>query len=222
MQNYNVVLTGVNPLLMHADNRLYSEKIREWCKAPENRAQSVAGDDRSPAWTWIGYVYHDGKVAGVDSDNLMTMLREGGAKTPTGKRGGSYKKETQSGILISAKQWNLSVDGRPIPVEAILELIGVSDFNKHMAVAEKLGFTLFVKPAKIGQAKHVRVRPWFENWSLTGRLIVVDEEVSGITKRVLESVLKTAGALCGIGDWRPSSPRSSGRFGTFVATAEEI
>jgi hypothetical protein len=213
-KRYHVTLEGLNPLLMHRDNLAYSEKIGAWQKAPENKGASVAGDDRSPPWTWIGYLYHDGTHIGVDADNIMTMLREGGAKVVKKGRE-TYKKNTQSGILSEQSLWKIDVGNGEIPLQPFRELIGELDFAQHLLTAEKYGIELLIKRARIGQAKHIRVRPYFRGWSLSGSLTVLDEELSGITKKVLSTILKQAGALCGLCDWRPSSPKSPGTFGTF-------
>jgi len=215
MDRYNVTLTGLTPLLMHMDNLVFSEKVKAWQKDPANKEQSVAGDDRSPAWTWLGYLYHNTKMVGMPADNLMTVLREGGSKVKnTGKE--TYKKQTQSGILIDQEQWDLTIGGKSVPVAELNALIGCNDFQKHLDAAESLGFELLVKRAKIGAAKHVRVRPLFREWKVTGSLTVIDPELSGLTLRVLETILNQAGALCGLGDWRPSSPSKSGTFGRFA------
>jgi len=66
------------------------------------------------------------------------------------------------------------------------------------------------------------VRPRFRNWQITCTLTVLDEEGSGLTKDVLEKIFQQAGTYCGLGDWRPSSPKSPGTFGTFTATLEVI
>lgn len=167
----------------------------------------MAGDDRSPAWTWLGYAYHNTRVLGIPADNLMTVLREGGCKVKnTGKE--TYKKQTQSGILIDQEQWDLVVNGKPIPVAQLSGLIGCNDFQKHLDAVEALGFELLVKRAKIGQAKHVRVRPLFRQWQAVGTLTVLDSELTGLTKNVLELILNQAGALCGLGDWRPARRRA--------------
>jgi hypothetical protein len=221
MEQYNVTLNGLTPLLMHQDNIGFSEKIQQWQRAPENKEYSVSGDDRSPAWVWLGYVYHDGKHFGMPSDNLMTMLREGGAKVLTGKGKETYKKQTQAGIMIDQQQWSLLVGGKEISIAPFNELIGNNTFTDHMEAAEKCGFELLVKRAKIGRAKHIRVRPLFRDWQLVGSLTVIDKEVSGITKEVLDTVMNQAGALCGLGDWRPSSP-NSGTFGKFEPVIEKM
>jgi hypothetical protein len=215
MKRYTVDIRGLSPLLMHHDNISFSERIKAWTKDPANKGNSTKGDDRTPPWTWIGYLYHDTKVLGIPSDNLMTMLREGGAKI-TKKGNETYKKQTQSGIILDQQQFTLFIGEEPVSMSPIRDLIGDMDFTNHLAVAEDLGFELLIKRAKIGKAKHVRVRPLFREWRLEGSLTVLDEEMSGITKEILQMVFDQAGALCGLGDWRPSSP-SSGTFGRFEA-----
>jgi len=220
MKQYRINLEGLSPLLMHKDNIAFAEKVSAWCKAPENKAHSVSGDDRTPPWTWIGYLYHDGHHVGIDADNIMTMLREGGAKVLTGKGKETFKKQTQSGILIDQPQFEVFVgDGSQIKMDDIKPLIGNLDFKEHLDTAEMLGFELLVKRARIGQKKHVRVRPMFRQWTATGSITVLDEELSGLTADILQTILNQAGALCGLCDWRPSSG-SSGTFGRFKPTVE--
>ena len=217
MDQYHIVLKGLTPMLMHNDNLAFTEKVTAWRKAPENKEFSVSGDDRTPPWTWIGYLYHDGRNIGVNSDNLMTLLREGGAKVLTGKGKETYKKPTQSGIMLDQQQWDLYLDGKMVSIEPVKLLIGDRDFYHHIEVAESLGFELLIKRAKIGRAKHIRVRPMFRDWELRGSLTVIDKEISGITKDLLQIILNQAGAVCGLCDWRPSSP-NSGTFGKFTPT----
>jgi hypothetical protein len=220
MKQYKIEMEGITPLLMHNDNLMFSEKIKAWSNDPQNKGLSTAGDDRSPAWTWIGCLYHDNREVGMPSDNLMTMLREGGAKVPKkGKE--TYKKHTQSGIALDQQQFRLLIDGKPINMDPIRALIHEADFNTHLDSAESLGFELLVKRAAIGRSKHVRVRPMFRNWKLEGSLTVLDEEMSGLTQPVLQRVFDYAGSLCGLGDWRPSSG-SSGTFGKFVTTVTKM
>lgn len=221
MKQYRIKLFGSTPLIMHRDNLAFAEKISAWRLKPENKALSKKADDRTPPWTWIGYLYHDGRNVGIDSDNIMTLLREGGAKIQTGKGKETFKKQTQSGLMLDCQQFSLFVNEKELDVKKINDLIGELDFNEHLMFAENHGFELFVKRAKVNQSKHVRVRPMFRDWMATGKLTVLDEEVSGITGDVLRSILRQAGAVCGLCDWRPSSP-SSGVFGRFTSEVEEI
>lgn len=214
-----VTLTGTKPLLMHQDNIQWGEKVKAWTKDPENKKRSVAGDDRSPPFTWIGSLYHDGKHVCMPSDNIMTMLREGGAQVPVpGARGSkTFKAQTQSGLVPIDCDWTLyGGDGKPIPVADILALEDVEDFDLHVEMVQSHGFDLLVKRARIGQSKHIRVRPIFREWSVVGRLEILDDQ---ITPEILLTILSFAGRLKGLGDWRPSS-KTPGGYGVFVAAVE--
>ena len=215
-RQYKVIFTGESPLLMHKDNLTFSENVRAWQKDPDHKELTVPGDDRTPAWTWIGYLYCENDYLGIHSDNIMSMLREGGAKLKTGKRSETYKRQTQYGLNLDVIQFDLKVDGHLIPKAEISPLIGNNNFTEHVATAERLGFELFVKRARIGKAKHVRVRPLFRNWSAEGTLTVFDEEDSGLTQEVLQRILDLSGKMVGLGDWRPGSP-TPGSYGRFNA-----
>lgn len=217
-QQYKVKLTGATALLLHQDNLQWSEKIRAWRDDPANRKLCNAGDDRTPAFTWIGCLYLDGGNVVIPSDNLMTMLREGGTKCPTGKRG-TFKRQTQSGIIVDQVGWQLITKNGPISSSDIDELIKCNDFKKHEEAVKDLGFCLFVKRSKIGTGKHIRVRPRFDTWSCQGTITVLDET---ITDRVLGDILTHAGAFAGLGDWRPSSPKSPGPFGKFTVEIKPL
>ena len=221
MDQYQVTITGLTPLLMHKDNLAFSEKITAWQRDPANKANSQAGDDRTPPWKWIGCLYHNGRILGMDSDCIMTTLREGGAKVLTGKGKETFKKQTQSGIMLDRQQFDLYLNGATIPVDDIEKLIGDLDFNNHLDLVESLGFELLIKRAKIGRSKHIRVRPMFREWELRGSLTVIDKELSGITGDILATIFTQSGSLCGLGDWRPNSP-SSGTFGKFEANIKKI
>lgn len=217
-KRYSIRIEGSRSLLMHHDNIRGGERVKGWQRDPLNRDLSVAGDDRSPAWVWLTYCYQDGSQIVIPADNLMTTLREGAKRVPTGKRG-SFKSQSQSGILVDQESWPLLVNGRGIPWAPLEALANELDFEKHEAAASALGFELFVKRARVGTAKHVRVRPRFSNWSCEGTVTILDET---ITKGILTDILSQAGKFAGLGDWRPSSPKSPGPFGTFTATVEAL
>ena len=218
-RTYEVTLTGETPLLMHADNLGWADTMTKWGRDPANKKGSVAGDDRSPAWRWIGSLYHDGGVVVIPSDNLMTVLREGGKRCPTGKGQATFKAQTQSGLVVDQAAWPIiRPDGTTIPVSEIEALTDEPDFSVHEQIVKGLGFSLFVKRARIGQAKHVRVRPRFDQWRAAGTITVFDEQ---ITTDVLRNVLTFAGAYAGLGDWRPSSPKAPGPFGKFTVDVGE-
>jgi hypothetical protein len=204
---------------MHNDNLKWQDMLKEYQRDPANKKMSVAGDDRTPAFTWIGYLYFDSGVVCMPSDNLMTMLREGGAKCPTGKKGATFKRQTQSGIIVDQAAWPLIGSKGAVKMADINAIKESVDFAEHEEMARELGFELFVKRAKICQNKHVRVRPRFDQWSCSGTVTVFDDE---ITTDVLKNILVYAGTFSGIGDWRPSSPKAPGPWGKFSSTVKMV
>lgn len=219
-RNYQVTLTGTMPLLLHGDNLDWRAQMTAWRAHPDNKSQSVPGDDRSPAWTWIGGLYHDGQVLGVSSDNLMTAIREGGARVSVpGKRSLTYKRQSQSGLVINELLWPIIGPQGAVQWADIDALSEEPEFDKHRQAAQAHGFELFAKSARIGQSKHVRVRAKFPQWSLSGSITAFDDT---ITTDVLTSILQAAGRYAGLCDWRPSSPKSPGPYGTFTATIKTV
>lgn len=213
MKTYKVKITGTMPLLMHADNIEWADAMEEWKNDPKNKKTSKAGDDRTPPWRWIGCLNHDGKVVTIPSEYIMRCIMGGAAEVPTGKGKKTFKAQSQSGILCSDFHWPLHIKDKPIGMDDVNSLRDLETFKEHMEAAKMLGFTLFVKRAKIGNSKHIRVRPRFDDWSIQGDLMVTDEQ---ITKVVLGQILEIAGRLKGIGDWRPGAP-TPGPFGMFTA-----
>lgn len=219
MRRYSITITGTTPLLMHPDNIDWADRLEAWKNDPGNKRESKAGDDRSPAWRWIGNLYNDGRLVALPSDNLMRAFMEGGAMVPVpgGKSGKTFKAQTQSGMMVQEPYWPLEVNGAHIQMSDIAPLMQAKDFATHKQRASELGFRLHVKRAKIGASKHVRVRPMFEPWAARGIVRVWDDQ---ITDRVLADILSYAGQYKGLGDWRPGG-RTPGSFGMFTAQVQE-
>jgi len=210
-------LVGSMPLLMHWDNIEGGDQLKEWRQDPKNKNQSVPGDDRSPAWTWTTYLYTDGEFVTMPSDNIMGALMYGGSQLIL-KKQKTFKELSQSAIFIASEHCRFESGGKQLP---IAKIIGMKDqpFSKQAATCQdSLGFRLFCKRAKIGQAKHVRVRPRFDNWRVSGELEVTS---SDLTFEVLEQIFTFAGRA-GLGDWRPNSPKRPGPYGMFNAKLKKI
>lgn len=221
MQTYQITITGTQPLLMHADDIEWADEMERWKLDKDNKKMSKAGDDRTPAHRWIGSLYRNeaGEIV-IPTENIMRCLMEGGAMVlvPGGRMGKSFKAQSQSGIMPRSLGWPLTIGGKAIDARPINSLLQEKDFTKHKETVESLGFSLFVKRARIGASKHVRVRPRFDSWQATGELSVSDEQ---ITEGVLRDILEMAGAYKGLGDWRPSS-KTPGTFGMFRAEVERL
>lgn len=201
-------ITGVSSLLMHADHVESSDFLKDWRTDPDNKDTSKAGDDRSPAWTWQTYLYsHEGKVAWPYS-NLMVCLRQAASQiTLKGKK--TYKEKSQSGLIPVGEFMEFRAHGKEILMETIKNMHGLT-FSEQVKAVAGHGFALDVRRAKISRAKHVRVRPRFDSWSISGRLEVIMPE---LTRPVIEKIFELAGNV-GLGDWRPgcSTPGPFGRF----------
>ena len=217
-KQYQVTLKGVTPLLMHNDDVTWADQLAEWLKIPANKKSSNSGDDRSPAWKWIGYLYYHNGTVCMPSDNLMSMLRQAGTKLLTGKGKQTYKAQTQYGIVVDELGWPLEVRGGYVSQSKIEELMDEPEYPKHEQAVQDMGFELFAKRAKIGNSKHIRVRPKFTDWACSGTITVIEDS---LTPTVLQDIFTQGGMYVGLCDWRPSSP-TPGRFGRFEATVKPI
>lgn len=225
MKRYKVKLTGLTPLLMHSDNLPFAQKVEKWRNDPNNKGVLVKGDDRSPAWKWLGALYTNGKYVCMPADNIMTALRIGATKikNPANKKE-TFKKQSQC-IQCDDFMWPFYVGPQEklIYNEELEPLLDNDSFVEHHEAAQKLGFDLFVKRVTIGSgSKVISVRPIFREWSTESTITVPDEDATGLTHDVLNSIFLQAGLFAGLGNFRPSSPKSPGSHGKFEATVEQI
>lgn len=203
-------LAGLSAFLFHADDVEQGDLLKEWRDDPDNKPISVRGDDRSPPWTWQTYLYHDGKHLVCPADNVMVCLRQAGAQIIMNRQK-TFKEASQSGILPDSEFFEFRCKGKQISMEAIRALRD-KPFKAHADAAREMGFSLFMKRARVGQAKHVRVRARFDDWAIHGRVEVILPE---ITPAVIEKLFEIAGRV-GLADWRPGckTPGPFGRFGS--------
>jgi hypothetical protein len=205
-------LKGITPLLMHADDVEAASTVKEWQTAPANKNVSVPGDDRSPAWTWQTYLYRneEGMVA-MPADNVMVALRQAGAKMIL-KQQTTFKAVTQSGLLMTDETLEFTNGGKQISAAGFAEAKD-DKFTDQKKAVEKAGFELLIKRARVGTSKHVRVRPMFRSWAVSGVIQIMAAE---ITLDNLVTLFDLAGNV-GLCDWRPGC-KTPGRFGMFEAT----
>lgn len=215
LPEYRFTLTGQTRLLMHADDVEAADRLEAFRKAPQNKGAGKAGDDRSPAWSWKTNLYHDGDHVGIPADVFMACLRAAGSRLKL-KGNTTCKALTQTGLNLGEGFLEITIDGKKVPMRAIEKIDGT--FPEHMKAVEGLGFKLHVVRRRVGQAKHVRVRPCFFPWELSGTLQVLD----GVwTKEMLGQLISVAGHYCGLCDERPGG-KTPGTFGRFTGTIEEI
>ena len=85
--------------------------------------------------------------------------------------------------------------------------------QKELALKQKA----FVKRAKIGTSKHIRVRPRFDSWQVRGELLVVE---AALTFDIVSQLFELAGRV-GLCDWRPGG-KTPGTFGMFDSKLTKI
>jgi hypothetical protein len=209
-------LVGDMPLLMHRDNIREGTKLQAWRKDRKNKNQSTPGDDRSPAWTWATYLYEDGEVVTMPQENVMRALMTGGSQVIL-KGQKTYKELSQSAVFMASEHLRFEYgDGKQLTV-AQVEAMKELTFEESEAACEQLGFKLFCKRAKIGAAKHVRVRPRFDKWKVLGELTVNSQDLPFDR---LKEIFDIAG-FAGLCDWRPSS-KTPGPYGMFTPSLKVI
>lgn len=221
---YAFQLTGLTPLLMHANDVMWRDQMEAWQKDPANKGLSKPGDDRTPPWTYVGYFYHDGTQVCLPFEHMSAAFRKAGTDIKI-KGNKSFKQETQSGILFEQDRleflvFNENDDLVPVPFEPFSDTVGDQDmsFVQHIELARSLGLDLSIKNVSVQTNKHIRVRPVFPRWVVRGTLRVVSPL---ITKPVVQQLFDLAGAG-GLGDWRPTSPRCPGAYGMFESAIKKV
>lgn len=216
---YEILVKGETPLLMHWDNIEWADEMEAWKKDPANKAKSKAGDDRTPAWRWMGSLYHDGEYIAMPQEPLMKALMKAGVDVPTGKGQKTFKSQTQSGIIPLDPFFPFQTSVGRLLLSDVWKLREEEMFAVHAQRVREFGMSLYVKRAPVASSKHIRVRPRFDEWSFSAQLLVVDEM---ITEEILASLLSIAGERHGLCDWRPSAPKSPGPFGRFTADVKRV
>lgn len=217
MKRYKFELTGITPLIMHADDINGADELKAWRSDPKHKNLSVPGDDRSPPWTWQTYLYRNDTHVCIPPDNIMRALMKAGTQFKL--RGQTtFKALTQSGLIIEGQDGcDFFVGGKQIALSTLPDRS--APFAEHVKAVRKQGYALHVKRAKVNTAKHIRVRPIFDGWSVRGVARVVAPE---ITEEIFGQLLQLAGRVAGLCDWRPDAPKSPGPFGQFDVTVKKI
>ena len=208
-------LTGTSPLLMHADDVGAIAALSAWRKNPANESANAPGDDRSPPWTWQTYLHRDdgGNVA-MPTVYVMAALRQAGARMIL-SRHATFKEIARTGLLIDGQMLSFTSRGKAVNMAEFDENRDES-FEEQAARVRAAGFSILTRRAAVGTWKFVRVRPKFEDWSVTGTIRMLAPE---LTLESLTTLFDLAGQF-GLCDWRPGC-RTPGRYGMFESSVRE-
>lgn len=220
---YTVTLISTSELIMDRDNITFAEEVTRWQKDPTNADVQRPGDDRAPAWGWLGKLHYGestGEV-GLPQGMLGACLRAAATMIPhpTARGKKSLKEVSQAGIVFTQTLFPLLVQ-RPNAVrwqtipyaEVFTKLAQEDDFLTQIDVARLYGIRLDVRRSRPQfNRSHVRVRPMFGPWRCIVQMQLMDEV---LTEDLVLQVFRMAGANKGLGNWRPSATRA-GSYGTF-------
>jgi hypothetical protein len=212
MRKFKIEVAGLTPLLMHNGRTVNpvdpaTKEIENAHKAYQNNKTEENFYARARAEFMAGLYYHKqgGTVIGPywPSDNLHTAIKKAGAKV---KRGRSTLKNP----VAAAVMWDSEIN--PLSYSAVGGGTAPRDAED---LWEDENYR-FIKAAKVGQSKVMRTRPIFRDWKFdaTGKL---DTEILDLDDLV--AVVRTAGQLVGLGDWRPEK---GGTYGRFVAQVSDM
>lgn len=192
-KSLTVEIVGIAPLIMHngqlADPlNKYSKMLRE---VTGKRKKTEADHEEMARIEFVAGLYMgtDGPI--IPSRLLEAVVVEGARKSKIGK-------QAQAAVIIE-KHANLVYDG-PRSAKELFE-----DDRFRLSV-----------PVRVGQAKIIRTRPIFHEWSTSFSVSYLDEVIN---EHDLVTALRNAGMLCGIGDWRPRHGRFALRSDILISEA---
>jgi hypothetical protein len=186
MNTLKVKWTGVRPLLMH--NGRLADPLDNFAKQMKelNKKRKKEDDDylaMGDVELEGGLYWDDTHGAHVPSDNIERCIQLGAQKSKLGK-------DAQAAVLVSDEVVKLSYDG---PKE-----------KKKFLADERFRLR---KSVAINNSRIVRVRPMFPSgWWIQ---FTIEHDSTIIGREALVRAMIDAGALVGLGDWRP-------KFGRFL------
>lgn len=177
-------LIGTRPLLMHngqlADPT--NPNTRAIKPVAKKREKTEADFEQLKKLEWIGGLYRDseGRIS-LTEDMVLGAAIEGAKKVKKGK-------QMKAGLFSPKTHFPLEFKGP----KDVLELYETGNFCDYRSVV-------------IGQARTMRARPRFAEWSASIELVV---ETGVVNPNDVVEAFELAGRFIGLGDFRP-------RFGRF-------
>lgn len=188
MKQINVRWTGIRPLVMHngllADpTNPFTIQIKQIVSKGSRKLTTTDYEDRDRL-EWEGGLYWDDEHGPVmPSDNIERCIQLGAQKSRKGK-------DVQAAVFVSNDVVPIQYDG---PRD-----------KKKMLKDPK--FTLR-KGVKIQTSRLIRIRPMIPTGWIIEFTLEYDDRI--VSESALKQSMVDAGALVGLGDWRP-------KFGRFL------
>jgi hypothetical protein len=190
MIEFSITITGTSPLLMH-NSRLANPldpATKALKKYTAKRNKTEEDHELIARLEFAGGLYfdeHGGPF--IPGENISRCLVDGA-------------KLTKQGVKVTRGLF-IKTDVNPIAYNGPRDEDGLWDKGwRHMA------------SVKVGTSRTMRCRPWFPEWRVQAEGLI-DPAVLELSD--VAGIADNAGALIGLGDWRP-------RFGRFTAKVEKI
>lgn len=183
MQTIQFKITGTRPLLMNSDRM--ADPLNPLTKAHKvltSKRKKTDDDYEEIARSeFVGAMYIDDNGPYIPGINIEASMIAGGKLSKLGT-------QLKRSVEVITDKCHLSYDG-PREIEAMWDA-GMYDSRS----------------VKVGQAKLIRYRPLFREWSFTCE-VVYDE--TSIDREQIIQCMVDAGKYCGVGDYRPKFGRFS-------------
>lgn len=188
-QQLTATITGVSPLLMHHGQM--SDPRNEFARAlkavSSKRMKTDADFEEMARIEWTAGLYVSGGKIVIPSEVIEAALVAAAKKSKSGK-------QAQAGLFCE--------DEAPLVF---------ADAGKSSEALWSMGKAYaFSVPVRVGQARVIRTRPRFDEWSATIKLQFDD---GMFNRAAVIDVLRVCGEVIGIGDWRP-------KFGRFAVAVQ--
>lgn len=197
MSSYEVVATGLAPMLMAANNEFIVKKSRaqKGGKTDEELSLEYLNE-------WRKRTYFNAAVGVyIPAENIEAMLTEAARKFKLGK-------EFTAGVIVNG-------DGEMSPVmvpngNGLKPIKTLDEIEKNGWIDRRNvnGNPNAKKKVMVGRSR-TRIPA---GWQLTFTAFV---DIDGFSRETFEKILEHAGARIGLCDWRP-------KYGRFEATIKEI
>lgn len=188
MKELTTVWTGIRPLVMHngllADpTNPFTRKIKEITSKGSKKLTDTDYENRDRL-EWEGGVYYNDRVGlHIPSDNVERCIQLGAQKSRIGK-------DVQAAVLCQQSEIPLEYDG-PRSME---KLYADPRFSLRKCVV-------------VQRSRIVRIRPMIPTgWKIS---FTLEYDDTLLNEKGLIKAMVDAGALIGLGDWRP-------KFGRFL------
>ena len=207
LTNIAYEVKSFSPLIMH--NNQSADPLNRYTKhsKPLKAKKKKTDEDHAEISRidWEAGLYLSNGLVGVKGEMLFSCLlaaskrRKNGRIFPTSVSfSESFYPLTYPGLQIKA------VETEEIPNPGLDKF-----FEGHR----------FVTLVRVNGSTVPSTRPYFPVWSLS---FSVHLDESQMERRTLDETVVDAGLFCGLGDWRPNSPKSGGQYGRFELVKSEV